>query len=36
VVFGMFVVYFVVGTFLVLPVVEPKRRPTRPAFDRAA
>jgi len=26
----------VVGTFLVLPVVEPKRRPTRPAFDRAA
>jgi MFS family permease len=36
VVFGMFVVYFVVGTFLVLPVVEPKRRPTRPALDRAA
>ena len=28
VVFGMFVVYFVVGIFLVLPVVEPRRRRT--------
>jgi MFS family permease len=36
VVFGMFVVYFVVGTFLVLPVVEPKRRRRRPVVDAAA
>jgi len=28
VVFGMFVVYFVAGIFLVLPVVEPRRRRT--------
>jgi hypothetical protein len=32
----MFVVYFVVGTFLVLPVVEPKRRRRRPVVEAAA
>ena len=36
VVFGMFVVYFVVGIFLVLPVVEPERRRRRPAVKAAA
>jgi hypothetical protein len=31
VVFAMFVGYFVVGLFLVLPVVEPRRPPATPA-----
>jgi MFS family permease len=35
VVFGMFFVYFVVGLFLVLPVVEPKRRRGSLAADAA-